>query len=64
MGGTHSDHTTMCQTITYGQLTSFFKVMLNLIILAHQVRVSDVNSIVLLDLPVAELVVKLVGRGV
>lgn len=51
-GDHHSDHTTMWQPIIYGQLTSFFKVMLNLVILAHHVRVSNVNSIVLLDLPV------------
>lgn len=38
--------------------------MLNLVLLAHHVRMSGVNSTVLLDLPIAELGVELVGRGV
>lgn len=38
--------------------------MLNLVILAHHVRVSNVDPVVLLDLPVVQLVVELVGRGV
>lgn len=46
------------------ELTSFLKIMLDLVILAHHVCVPDVNSIVLLDLPIAELGVELVGRGV
>ena len=41
--------------------------MLKLVVLAHHVCVSpdaDVHSVVLLQLPVAQLVVELVGRGV
>lgn len=46
------------------QPTSFFKIMLNLVILAHHVCVSNVNSIVLVDLPIIQLGVELVRRGV
>lgn len=49
------------------QPTSFFEIMLDLVFLAHYVCVSPdayVNSIVLLDLPITQLGVELVGRGV
>lgn len=49
------------------QPTSFVKIMLNVIFLAHHVCVSsnaDVYSVVLLHLSIIHLVVELVGRGV
>lgn len=60
----HFMHAVITQQTTDSQLTSFFKSMLNLVILAHHVCMSNVNSIVLLELPIAELGVELVGRGV
>ncbi len=45
-------------------LTSLFKVMLDLVILAHYISVRNVNSILLMELSVTQLVVELVGRGV
>lgn len=51
----------------HSQPTSFVKVVLELIILAHHVRVSsdaNVYSIVLMHLPIVQLVMELVRRGV
>lgn len=44
------------------QPTSFVKIMLEVVFLAQDVRVSDAE--VLVDLPIAQLGVELVGRGV
>lgn len=49
------------------QLTSFFKVVFDIVILAHDVCMSsnaNINSIFIENLPIVELVVELVGCGV
>lgn len=45
------------------ELTSFFKIVLQLVVLAH-VHMPNVNPVVLVELPVVQLVVELVGGGV
>lgn len=45
------------------ELTSFFKTVLQLAVLAH-VRMPNINPVVLVGLPVVQLIVELVGGGV
>lgn len=46
------------------QPTSFFKIMLDLVVLAHHVSLPNVNSVVILGLTIIQLRVELVGRRV
>lgn len=45
------------------ELTSFLETVLQLVVLAH-LRMPDINPVVLVELPIVQLVVQLVGGGV
>lgn len=58
-----SQHVATYQANKAEKLTSFFKIVLQLVVLAH-VHMPNVNPVVLVELPVIQLVVELVGGGV